>query len=289
MPARAQPRMRKPSDAYGDWGKLMDEGQKLLDLDPAGFKLSEYDNIRIEMPEKPTLSEEDIDAQLFEYVLSGGKDIQSVADLDDAWVRENFEGLETLDDVRQAMKDQYDAEMEFRCSDIKFRNCCDALLERLEGTVPDEVLEANVDAMRQANNQRLEAMHISFDQFLREESMTPDQYEDKLKAETLYQLRLNVALDLMADVLGMQVGNHEITEYLSTPDPQAFLAEIQEKGQVENARRAAVRVKVMRRIVDTAIVNGEMPGQAEPPATTWDDEPIPNPESMPLPQIRDGQ
>ncbi len=35
-------------------------------------------------------------------------------------------------------------------------------------------------------------------------------------------------------------------------NPQKFLEEIREKGQVEAARQAAVRVKTMRRVIDTA-------------------------------------
>ena len=234
----------------------MSDAIEAFELNPKDFKLNDYDNISIDMPEKPAMSEEDIDAQLFEYVLSSGKEIQSIADLDDEWVKKHFDGLETVADVRNAIKDQYDRELEFQYSDIKFRNCCDALLARLEGEVPEEALNQNIEAMRAGNQQRLDSMHISLEQFLREEHMTPDQYEEKLHDEALYQMRLNVALDLMADVLGMQVGNHELTEYLSAPNPEAFLAEIREKGQVENARRAAVRVKAMRRIVDTDFVNG---------------------------------
>ena len=120
--------------------------------------------------------------------------------------------------------------------------------------------------------------------------MTPDQYEDKLRNETLYQMRLNIALDIMADVLNMQVGNHELTEYLSAPDPEKFLAEIREKNMVEEARRAAVRVKVMRRVIDTAIVTEEgapeKPVEVKP-APEDDDEEMPDLGKMPLPQIRD--
>lgn len=267
----------------------MSDTNETFELDPKDFKLNDYDNIRIDMPEKPAMSEEDIDAQLFEYVLSSGKEIQGIADLDDAWVQKHFDGLETVADVRNAIKEQYDRELEFQYSDIKFRNCCDALLERLEGEVPPEALQHNVDALRASNQQRLDAMHISMDQFLREEHMTPDQYEDKLRDEALYQMRLNVALDLMADVLGMQVGNHELTEYLSTPDPEAFLAEIREKGQVENARRAAVRVKAMRRIVETAIVNGAIEKKEPEPkaAPIVDDADMPDLDNLPAAQIRD--
>lgn len=264
-----------------------------IQLDPADFKLADYDNIRITMPEKPPMTEEDIDAQLFEYVLSSGKDIKSIADLDDAWVRAHFDGLETVADVRNAIKEQYDKELEYEYSDLKFKACSDALIERLEGEIPEEVLQSNVDAMRAANTARLDAMHISMEQFLRESHMTPDQYDAKLREETLYQLRVNMALDLMADVLGMQVGNHELTEYLQTPNPEAFLEEIREKGQVENARKAAVRVKAMRRIIDTAVVNGVMPGAKpeESPSDrrpkVVDDSDVPDLEHPPIPQIRD--
>lgn len=242
----------------------MSDSAELKNLDMADFKLNDYDNIRIEMPEPPSITEEDIDAQLFEYVISGGKQIQSIADLDDAWVRDNFDGLETVQDVRQSIKDQYDKEMEYQLNDVKLQNCCEALIARLEGEVPEDIIQNNIDFMRENNQRLLDGMHMSFEQFLREERMTADQYEAKLRDEAIYQLKLNVALDLMADVLGTQVGNHELTEYLSAPDPEAFLAEIREKDQVENARRAAVRIKVMRRIVDTAIVNGVLPGAEQP-------------------------
>lgn len=273
---------------------MAEENKQILDLDPKQFKMNDYDNVRITLPSKPPMTAEDIDAQLFQYVISGGKQIQSIADLDDDWVKSNFDMYETIDDVRQAIKDQYDHDMEFEMSDLKFRVCCDALLARLEGDVPEDILAHNIEVVREGNAQQLAEMHISMEQYLREEHLTPEQYDQKLHDETLYQMRLNVAIDIMADVLGMQVGNHELTEYLSTPNPEAFIAEIREKNQVEAARRAAIRVKTMRRVVDTAIVKEEgAPEQEEAPKKKMpvivDDEDIeiPTYENMPPVQIRD--
>ncbi len=274
----------------------MADASEALKLDPKDFKLSSYDNLSISMPEKPVMGEDDVDAQLFQYVISSGKQINSIADLDDAWVQSNFDGLETIDDVRQAIKDDYDRNLEFEYSDMKFRACSDEMVNRLEGDIDEDVLQANIDAMRHANEERLDAMHITMEQYLKEEHLTPDQYEDKLRDETLYQLRLNMALDLMADVLGMQVGNHEITEYLQTPNPEAFLEEIREKDMVEEARQAATRVKTMRRAVDTALVNGEIETPASKAAMIKervmqeeDDEEvvIPDLENLPEAEIRD--
>lgn len=276
--------------------------EQIIDLDPKDFKLNDYDNVRITMPAKPAMTEDDVDAQLFEYVLSGGTHIKSIADLDDEWVKANFEGLETIEDVRQAIKDDYDRSIAFEQSDIKFQECCKALIARLEGEIPQEAIDHNVEVTRAGNLERLAEMHLTMEQYLSEENMTTADYEAKLVDEVAYQMRLNVALDIMADVLGAQVGNHEITEYLSTPNPQAFLEEIREKNLVENARRAAVRVKVMRRVVDTAIVteideNGNVvvkEAEASAPAqprkgTEGDadsaDEQMPDFEHLPAPQI----
>lgn len=268
----------------------MSETKKIVDLDPKDFKLNDYDNVRIIMPVKPELSEEDIDSQLLEYAQSTGMDIQDVSELDDNWVKSFFDGLETLDDVREGIKNQYDNELEYEYSDIKFRTCCDALLARLEGEVDEDLLNANIEVAREANLRRLEEMHLTFEQYLREEHLTPDKYEEKLHDEMLYQMRLNVALDLEADVLNIQVGNHEITEYLSSPDPEKFLEEIREKDMVEEARRAAIRVRTMRRVVDTAIVRNEgeplEPEPVVPEIEEDEDFVMPDFENMPAPRIK---
>lgn len=272
------------------------EAKQFIELDPKDFKLKDYDNVHIDVPAKPKLTDEDIDAQLFEYVASAGKNITSIADLDDAWVQDNFQGLETIDDVRKAIQDDYDRNMEFEIGDIKYQACADVLIERLEGEVPEDLLDHNTEAMHEGNERRLSEMHISMQQYLREEHLTPDQYDDKVRAEALRQMKLNVALDLMADVLNMQVGLNEITDYLSAPNPEAFITEIREKGLVEGARRAAVRVKVMRRVVDTAVItvineDGEPIPEPEPepvPAPEEDEDfEMPDFENLPTPHIRD--
>lgn len=132
--------------------------------------------------------------------------------------------------MRQAIKDQYDYDLEFEYSDLKYKTCADSLIARLEGEVNENILEHDIDIARKSNLARLDEMHISFEQFLREEHLTADQYEEKLRKDVLYQLKLNVALDLMADVLNMQVGNHELTEYLSAPNPEKFLEEIERRA-----------------------------------------------------------
>lgn len=264
----------------------MSTSLRAIDLNPEDFEMADYDNVTVVLPKKPIVSPEDIDAQLFEYVLSGGKQINSIADLDDAWVKDNFEGMDTIEDVKDAIKRQYDKDLELSYNDLKLHACEDAVVSRLRGTVPQDLVDNNVQAAIEGQKQQLDMMHVSFEQFLREEHLSKDQFEKKVREEVVFRMKLNVALDLMAKVLNTQVGNHEITEYLSTPNPEKFLEEIREKGMVEEARRAAVRVKVMRRVVETAIVEEE--GGSEEPKNVVPEEDIeiPDFENMPEPHIR---
>ena len=86
----------------------MSDNSTVLQLSPEDFSLSDYDNVRITLPEKPSISREDVDAQLFGFVLSTGRSVNSIDDLDDEWVKGNFEGLSTIEDVRQAIVDDYE-------------------------------------------------------------------------------------------------------------------------------------------------------------------------------------
>ena len=41
----------------------MSDNSTVLQLSPEDFSLSDYDNVRIALPEKPSISREDVDAQ----------------------------------------------------------------------------------------------------------------------------------------------------------------------------------------------------------------------------------
>ena len=100
----------------------MSDNSTVLQLSPEDFSLSDYDNVRITLPEKPSISREDVDAQLFGFVLSTGRSVNSIDDLDDEWVKGNFEGLSTIEDVRQAIVDDYERNLELEYSDMKYRH-----------------------------------------------------------------------------------------------------------------------------------------------------------------------
>lgn len=232
----------------------MSENSTVSPIDLNDFKLSAYDQVRIEMPAPFVVSKEDIDAQLFSHVANApkGSSLHSLEDLDDAWVQENFPGIGGIAELREAIKARISKDNEFAYENTKFATCADAIVERLEGEISPEAIAANLDEVRKRSDEMIYSFGLTKKQYLKEENITEEEYEEKLKEETRHDLALNIALDKMIEVTTTTVPNSELTEYLTFDNPETFLQELQESGKVEQARQAASRVKVMRRIVETA-------------------------------------
>lgn len=236
-------------------------------LDPEHFTLSDYGNVHITLPARSSVTAADVDAQLFEYVASAKREsgIMSVADIDDTWVQANFgtQGIASLTELRNAIKGDLERELNADYEELRFQRCMNAVLERLEGQIPPDAIDATVDASRSLYDSRLQAFGMTKGQYLHEQRLTEEEYEERLRDDVRDHMRLSVALDKFVEALGMTVGNNELTDYLTTDDPEAFVADLQRSGRVEEARQAAARVKAMRRVVETAVVEIEGGGGTE--------------------------
>ncbi len=233
----------------------MQESAPQLDL--SAFALSSHDSVHIVMPPQPVATDDDIDAQLFVYVASATNHspIRSIGDLTDEWVKSQFDGISTMAELRAGIKQDLERQGMVAWNNTKFQKCSDALVARLEGELPADVVAANIEASHAQYEQRLKSFGSTKERYLRE--VTPEQFDEKLRDDVLFQLKLNAALDKMIEATGTEVAPSELTEYLSTDDPDAFLAEIEANGRMADAQRAAARVKVMRSVVDTAVVETE--------------------------------
>ena len=232
----------------------MQESTPQLDL--SAFALSSHDSVHIVMPPQPVATDDDIDAQLFVYVASATNHspIRSIGDLTDEWVKSQFDGISTMAELRAGIKQDLERQGMVAWNNTKFQKCSDALVARLEGELPADVVAANIEASHAQYEQRLKSFGSTKERYLREEHLTPEQFEEKLRDDVVFQLKLNAALDKMIEATGTEVAPSELTEYLST---DAFLAEIEANGRMADAQRAAARVKVMRSVVDTAVVETE--------------------------------
>ncbi|WP_165055272.1 MULTISPECIES: hypothetical protein [unclassified Adlercreutzia] len=234
----------------------MSENEKLPQIDLSWFSLEEMSPVSITLPPAPAFGEEDVDAQLFGYVARAekGSGIHAISDLDDNWVKAHFPDLSSIAELREAIKADLAREHACNVGNLKFSRCADALVERLEGEVPAGVLAAYAKASRGSYAARLASAGLSKQEYMQQEDLSESQFEAKLVEDVKFQIKLSAALDLIARESGDAVADEDLTAYLSVEDPDTFLQEARDKGKLEEARAAALRVKTMRGIVDGAQV-----------------------------------
>ena len=227
-----------------------------IDIDLTQFALKDCDRVSIEMPAMPEVCEDDIDAQLFAYVANApkGSPIRSIADLDDAWVKANLPMYESIGEVRNAIRANLIKETSAAFEELKFAKCADALVARLQGAIPEDAVASHAEAVRARNEEAIRMQGSTLARYLEDARLTSEEYESRLCEEAEREIALNIALDKMIEATATTVPNAELTEYLACEDPAEFLEELRASGMVEEARKAASRVKVMRRIVETAAV-----------------------------------
>ena len=146
-------------------------------LDLSAFALSSHDSVHIVMPPQPVATDDDIDAQLFVYVASATNHspIRSIGDLTDEWVKGQFDGISTMAELRAGIKQDLERQGMVAWNNTKFQKCSDALVTRLEGELPADVVAANIEASHAQYEQRLKSFGSTKERYLREEHLTPEQ------------------------------------------------------------------------------------------------------------------
>lgn len=221
------------------------------------FDIEDFDELVIDLPSAPEVVEADIDAQLFEYVASGwrgdGKRLNKLADIDDEWVKDKFPNIGTVAELRRTIREDLEGRADEAMQEFKVQECSKKLVSLLQGEVPSAIVEENVEPVRKEYLQQLASSGSSLAKYLQRENMTSEQFEEKLREDVAYRIKLNIALDLLVTKRGVSVEDSQLTDYLMADDPDAFLAEVRDRGMLEDARTAAARIKVMREIVEQAV------------------------------------
>lgn len=228
-------------------------------VDADSFRLSSYEPVCVTMPPRQEATDVDVDAELFQYVLSAGKGdgVMSLADLDDAWAQKTFPGTASMAELRARIKEAIDKELRRNWDNLKFQRCSEALVERVCGDMDEDTIALLVEDARPLYEERIQSFGLSRAQYLHSEDMTEEDFEQKLRNDVVYQTKLNIAMDKIAAKNGERVAEEDLTEYLSCENPETYLDELRESGSVEGAIAAATRVKVMREVVRAACVTIE--------------------------------
>lgn len=211
------------------------------------YTLSSYDPVSIEI-DVPYITDVDVDYALASVAQHGGKKLN---ELDDAWAKENFEGAESLAQVRASLHDQL-VEMNSSISeDSKAGKCASELAKRLVQAVPANEIAAVRQSVEQSFQMELAQQGLTLDTFLAQSGANDAQLSMMLDHEAKTAAEQSAALDAYAQEKKLKVDDTEIPGLLemSPSDASKVIEDARSHGQMEQLRTMALRTKASRVIV----------------------------------------
>lgn len=240
--------------------------QKPLPLmvgDKAYYSLTSYDPVEITV-DVPYTSDDDIELGLDMTLADMGGTRDNLAD--PAWVAEHFEGLESADQVREAMRQQVAVMNAQAAEEQKLGKCVEALAARLGQSIPPQHLEQAREAIRARFVQQIQADGMTPDQFMARTGTRPDQLEAMFERQAQQMCEGDAALSAYAHEKKLKVDEMEFGRLLgmSPADAQSIIEQARAAGQYDELREAALRSKAAQIVVAecSCTYNHETPAQA---------------------------
>ena len=215
----------------------------------AHFTLTSYDPVSVEV-DVPPLTDADVDQAMLMSVAELGGTPASLND--DAWIRENFEGMNNARELRETIREQMLFMSQEYAEEQKTVRCSIELARRLMQRVSTKrVSEVRrmIDTMFEAS---LKADGVTMDQFLAQSGMRREEFENMLDTRARGEAETEAALDAWVEHYGMTVTDDELPALLGIDSEQAdqFLRQMHATGEIKDARAAALRSKALAEVVN---------------------------------------
>ena len=179
-----------------------------------------------------------------------------VPEVTEEWAKETF-GFEGLEDMRSKIADSIKTQKTSSMGARKENECLLALGNRIEGDLPEAMLERQETENLQNFYGQLSRMGLTFDKYLSAMDMTPDQFKEDNKKQAADMVRQDLALDAWArhyEITATEEEVHNEFAQADLDDPEAIMAEWRKEGRLPMIRESIVRTNAVRDVVAKAKV-----------------------------------
>lgn len=180
---------------------------------------------------------------------------QITPEITDAWVSQNIPGASSVSELRARIREQLEAQLAQQLEQRKYFLAASVLAERLQGAIPDDVFERALAGNREGFEVNLRKQGITKEQFLAQQGITEHQLTMQNLMQTREMLAQALALDAMADHLGLDVDDDEINAVFGARTPEqtaAARASAESAGRLAEVRDLARRNKTAQWVVGNA-------------------------------------
>ncbi|MGN0077479.1 MAG: hypothetical protein ACI36V_01690 [Coriobacteriales bacterium] len=180
------------------------------------------------------------------------------ADICDQWFKDNYPVFDSLDAFKADMKAKLEKEALQTREQHKEIAVDYAILDRLQGSIPDEIYEFVMENMTSNFLHNLQRMGKTKEEFFKENNTDEQQYTTSMMLEARRALRQGFALDALFRGREMELTDDDVHAYLSTIAPgqeDRLLGEMQDNGRSYVVMEEARRHKAHRWLLETATFN----------------------------------
>lgn len=192
------------------------------------------------------------------------------SEIDDAFAKETL-GFESREDLLNNIKTSIEAQKAQVLPRLKETEILYALQQRLDGEVPETLVEEEERQLLQTFFQQLQQQGISFDLYLQSQDLTPDKFKEDIKKQARDVATQDAALDAWARHAKYEVTDADITEEFKksgAENPELLEKQWRENGQLHLLRRSIKRTRAVMELMESAIVSERTEANEKPAKKT---------------------
>lgn len=177
-------------------------------------------------------------------------------ELSDAWAKDTL-GFDTLQEVRDQVKNSIDAQKQAMLPRLKEGRILEALAARATEDAPEGMVEEAESNLLQDFFRQLQAQGVSFDMYLNQAGLTPDQFKADVKQQAADVAKQDLALDAWAKHEGIEATDEDVVAEFAASgveNPAKAMEEWRAAGNLHFVRQGIVRTKAVTRLMDEAVV-----------------------------------
>ena len=215
------------------------------------YTLSSYEPVEVTLT-IPHLTDEEVGYGIAGIVAERGWNDDDLPT--DAWIAENVEGINTLAELQQAVREELEQINARYVESTKAGLCAEELARRVEQRIPAESIERARDTVRQGFEMQAMQNGVDLAQLLAASGMSEHDFEHAVSEEAQALAEQDAALDAIVDEYAIYVDETELPGILgmSPKDAKALIEETRKHGDYEDMMAFARRRRALEAVVRDA-------------------------------------
>ena len=220
-----------------------------------GMKVDEQRDINVKFPEEYHVKDLAGKDATFKVKLHEIKE-KVLPEIDDEFAKDVSE-FDNLEDYKKDLNKKIKADKENHAKIDMEQEAIDKFIEKVEVTIPEEMIDSEVDKMIEEMNANLSYQGLNIDQYLQYIGTTLDEYKKQMRDQAQRRIKLDLGLEYVAKEEKVEVEEKDIDEKIKELAAQYGNKDDDSLLKNENARnymrQQLVYEKTMKVITDNIV------------------------------------